>query len=102
MKEYQDTMVVKSEKESEKVGGAGGSEGGPKKDQKVRESGKAGPGVEALAAAAAAVKPHPERIARKFLGIEIVACPHKKSLTDLQKHAKKSIFLLTRYKDYLS
>ena len=77
MKEYQDTMVVKSEKESEKVGGgAGGSEGGPKKDQKVRELGKAGPGVEALAAAAAAVKPHPERIARKFLCKEIVACPH--------------------------
>jgi len=63
MKEYQDTMVVKSEKESEKVGGPGGSEGGLKKDQKVRELGKAGPGVEALAAAAAAVKPHPERIA---------------------------------------
>ena len=92
MKEYQDTMVVKSEKESEKVGGPGGSEGGLKKDQKVRELGKAGPGVEALAAAAAAVKPHPERIARKFLGIEIVACPHKKSLTDLQKHAKKEHF----------
>ena len=85
-------MVVKSEKESEKVGGAGGSEGGLMKDQKVRELGKAGPGVEALAAAAAAVKPHPERIARKFLGIEIVACPHKKSLTDLQKHAQKGAF----------
>ena len=90
MKEYQDTMVVKSEKESEK--GASGSEGGLKKDQKGREPGKAGPGVEALAAAAAAVKPHPERIARKLFANKKSQIFTKRVA---QKHAKKSIFLLT-------
>ena len=92
MKEYQDTMVVKSEKESEKVGGAGGSEGGPKKDQKVRELGKAGPGVEALAAAAAAVKPHPERIARKFLGKENSRMCSQKEFDRFTKTCRKRVF----------